>query len=116
MGKKIRTLLLCVLAAGLLMTTALAERHDAEEEVGTLPTIGEMAPFYYDENGDYVGGTEFYIRIENPKPYEEGPVTTPSSIPKTGDSGVQLEMLLLTALGFGGAYLLCAEYEKKTTA
>lgn len=68
-------------------------------------------------------GTDFYIYIENPgghRRHDSGSgdqvVASPgalTTLPKTGDYGMDGNTLLLTALFCGAGYLFCEHYAKK---
>ena len=57
----------------------------------------------------------YIVGVENPeKDKVETPgKQTPGKLPKTGDYGMDKNVLLLAALIFGSGYLACEYYEKK---
>lgn len=70
-------------------------------------------------------GTDFYIYIENPGDHShhgsdnesssDVSASVLTSLPKTGDYGMDMNTLLLAALFCGAGYLLCEHYAKKSS-
>lgn len=118
MRKKLRKRwagLLCAVAAALLM----APNVQAAEEEFELRDLEEGEVRLVGEDVLHEGAvrTTFYVQVDGKagRTYQEGK-TTGGDLPKTGDSGPELEPVLIAALAFGGGYLLCDGYEDKRMA
>lgn len=75
--------------------------HQSEQVVVSDPvTIAD--------NSNQAGtSTEFFLYIENP--------ITNTGLPKTGDSGPDLNALILAAMAAGSGYLACTAYASRQT-
>lgn len=129
--KKVFYGLLLSAAAGTLLLGSPAEASSAKvPSYVEIPDKGEYT-MGDEEKAEKTGegfeaGTDFYLYIENPGKKGHGSssgssasetgnpaVTVAAMLPKTGDSGMDLNALLLLALACGAGYLFCEYHAEK---
>lgn len=117
MKKKVYGLLMAVFCFGLLAgVPAAASSGDVPSYVG-VPEEGSYTMGGESSSKNVDGharlGTDFYLYVENPDAETEAPVRQSGKLPKTGDYGMDKNVLVWAALIFGAGYLACDRYEKK---
>lgn len=125
MKRKVSGLLTALLACILLCGSAVQAASDGTPSYVKIPkeggyTIGEEEASRKTETG-YGVDTDFYLYIEYPKAPGSGSgsssggshVTVGTKLPKTKDTGTDLNTLLLLALVCGAGYLFCEYHAKK---
>lgn len=117
MRKKVYGLLAAVFCFGLLAgvpagaASGKVPSYVGAPEEGGYTMGGESTSEIVDGHSNL--GTDFYLYIENPAKETEAPVKQSGNLPKTGDYGMDKNVLLWVALICGAGYLACDRYEKK---
>lgn len=120
MLRKVKIWVICqILCAVLACLTAPFCLADTKNPEAGQVIIGEEG-FVRTDDG-WKLSTDFHLFIELPgAPFDDGPVYPGEGdngkLPKTGDSGPSLELVLYIALICGTAYLYCDRYENKAKA
>lgn len=114
MKKMKKTIAAVVFSAMLMLLTGLAAF--ASENTPWEGPDAWVGPGGYGEYTDkgVSAGTMFIMTIEpTPSPTPTAAPSKSGALPKTGDSGPEVETVLLAAAISGGGYLLCTVYDKR---